>query len=324
MKLRQKYRLPGGWRGMFPLSCLLILLVVSACTGAGTSPAQVVSTQPPGPVDWKQVDQVMGKAGAMQPGGVYKYSWPRTDLQVMVRGVQLKAAFALGSHVEFLPMGTSAMVMGDLVLTEAEVTPVLTKLFLGGIGVTALHNHLLYETPAVMYLHLEGRGDPVQLARAIHAALTLTKTPLTASAGAPPLSAIDLDTKQLDHILGATGKISGGIYQVSIPRAEKIMAEGMQLPPAMGTASAINFQPTGDGHAAITGDFVLVAQEVEPVIQRLRAHSIEMTALHSHMLTEEPRLFYLHFWANDEAVKLAQGLRAALDKTNRVKATSSS
>jgi len=309
---------------------LVVLLLLSACTGgtpgatSQTSAQSAVTTPatPATPIDWKQVDQAMGKAGAMQPGSVYKYSFPRTDLNVTLSNVSLKAGFALGTHVEFLPMGSHAMVMGDLVLTEDEVNGVISTLQQEGIQQTALHNHLLGETPRIMYLHIEGQGDPVKLARGIHAALAQTKTPMTTPMTTPTSSGqsqqINLNTKQLDAMLKYHGKANNGIYQFSIPRAEKITDNGMDIPPAMGTATAINFQPTGTGKAAITGDFVLLAQEVNPVMKALREHNIEVTAVHSHMLTENPRLFYLHFWANDDATKLAQGLRAALDQTKSV------
>ena len=213
------------------------------------------------------------------------------------------------------------MVMGDLVLTEDEVTPVMTKLQEGGVEQTALHNHVLHESPRVMYMHIGAHGDPVKIARAIHDALALSKTPMTAPAAAPAGGTQDLgiDTKQLDQLMGQSGKVNGGVYQFSVPRAEAVTDGGMEVPPSMGLATAINFQPTGGGKAAVTGDFVLIASEVNPVIKALRDNGIEVTALHSHMLTENPRLFFMHFWADDDAQKLARGLRAALDKMNVVK-----
>jgi hypothetical protein len=268
--------------------------------------------------DWQAVEKALGKAGSMQPGEVYKVSLPRSDLQVMVAGVQLKPALALGSWLAFKKSGQMTIVMGDLVLTESEVTPVLTKLQQGGIDVTALHNHVLNESPRVMYMHLHAMGDAVKIATAIHEALALSKTPFAASAGSPNPE-LGIDTKQLDQIVGQSGKINGGVYQFGVPRADTITDSGMEIPPAMGLATAINFQPTGGENAAITGDFVLSASEVEPVIKALRESGIEVTALHSHMLTENPRLFFMHFWANDDALKLARGLRSALDRMNIVK-----
>jgi hypothetical protein len=209
------------------------------------------------------------------------------------------------------------MAMGDLVLTEDEVGPVMAELQSGGIEITALHNHLLGETPRVIYMHIHGMGNAANTAKAIHQAIVKTKTPDAGAATAPP--DLDIDTKQIDQILGHSGKNNGGIYQVGVPRAEHITEGGMAIPNSMGVATALNFQPTGGGKAAITGDFVLLAKEVNPVIKALRENGIAVTALHSHMLEEQPRLFFMHFWANDDAVKLAKGLRAALDQTNSAK-----
>jgi hypothetical protein len=212
--------------------------------------------------------------------------------------------------------------MRDLVLTDDEINPVLTKLQQEGVELMALHNHLLGHTPKVMYLYIGGSGDPVKAAQAIHNGLALSKTPLTAPTSSPQPQEVGFDTGQLDQILGSKGKANGGIYQFSIPRAEQITDHGMTLPPAIGVATAINFQATGGGKAATTGDFVLLGSEVQGVSQALKQHGIEVTALHSHSLTETPRLFYLHFWGNDDPATLGRGLRAALDKTNSQKVTS--
>jgi hypothetical protein len=274
-------------------------------------------------VDWQPVEQALGKSGSLQPGDVYKVSFPRSDLKIVAAGVELKPALALGSWVAFKRMGDATLVMGDLVLTENEITPVLSKLQEGGVETTALHNHVLNESPRVMYMHIHAMGDAVTIAKTIHEALALTKTPFAASS-ATATADIGIDTKQIDQIMGQSGKINGGVYQFSIARADEITDTAMSgthkmvVPAAMGVAQAINFQPTGGGKAAITGDFVLIASEVNPVIKALRDNGIEVTALHSHMLTESPRLFFMHFWANDEALKLAKGLRVALDRVNVV------
>ena len=212
------------------------------------------------------------------------------------------------------------MVMGDLVLLETEIAPVMTKLIENGLEITALHNHLLRANPATFYLHVGGMGDPVKMATAIHTALAQTKTPLAAPAASTP-PAIELDTSQLDQIIGVKGQANGGVYQFGVPRRDPVTEEGTPLTPpgTLGMATGIGFQPTGGGKAAITGDFVLTADEVNPVIKALRANGIEVTALHSHMLDEQPRLFFMHFWANDDAIKLAHGLRAALDKMANAK-----
>ena len=264
--------------------------------------------------DWAAVGKALGKTGSVQPGGVYRVGLPRSDLKVTLDGVAIKPALALGSWVAFRDMGGASEVMGDLVLTQSEVNPVMTVLEQNGIQITALHNHLLRATPATMYMHIDGRGDAVKLAAAIHAALARSRTPFGASPPAPAAVPLALDTAMLDKTLGAKGTANGGVYQFSIPRAQAPTAGGMAIPPPMGSAIGINFQPTGAGRAAITGDFVLTADEVNPVIKALRASGIEVTAIHNHMLDDEPRLFFMHFWAHDDAAKLARGLRAALDR----------
>jgi hypothetical protein len=269
---------------------------------------------------WKQVEEAMGRPGQMQPGEVIKFGMPRKDLHVVLDGVDIKPGLALGSWVAFKRDGGGAMVMGDLVLTEDEVEPVMMKLQEGGIHESAVHNHLLRESPHVMYMHIASHGDPVQVAKAIHDAVALTKTPgPDAAPPAPPAADLGFDQKQVEQILGHTGKVNGGVLQIGVPRSETITDSGMTVPASMGVATALNFQPTGSGKAAITGDFVLLGKEVNPVIKALRQNGIAVTALHSHMLMEEPRLFFMHFWANDDAVKLAKGLRAALDSTNSAK-----
>jgi len=254
-------------------------------------------------------------------GDVHRYGFPRTDLTVTLDGVTIKPALALGGWIALKPAHGGAMAMGDVVLLETEINPVMTKLIEGGLEITAIHNHVLRGNPATFYMHVGGHGDPVKMATVIREALSASKTPLAppAAAAAPP--AIDLDTAQLDQIIGAKGNNNGGVYQFGVPRRDQVAESGMPLSPVgpLGVATAIGFQPTGGGKAAITGDFVLTADEVNPVIKVLRENGIEVTALHSHMLNEQPRLFFMHFWANDDALKLAKGLRAALDKTASTK-----
>jgi hypothetical protein len=271
-------------------------------------------------IDWSKVDAALGRSAAVS-GDVHRYGFPRTDLTVTLDGVTIRPAFALGGWVAFKPAHGGAMVMGDLVLLETEINPVMLKLIENGLEITAVHNHLLRANPATFYMHVGGHGDPLKLATALHTALAASKTPLTVSPPASPPPAIDLDTAALEQIIGAKGQANGGVYQFGVPRRDAVSENGMQITPAgpMGVATAINFQSTGGGKAAITGDFVLTGEEVNPVIKALRENGIEVTAIHSHMLTEQPRLIFMHFWANDDAQKLARGLRAALDKTARAK-----
>jgi hypothetical protein len=263
---------------------------------------------------WDPVGQALGKSGSVMPGGIYRVGLPRTDLHVMLDGIELKPTFALGSWVAFQPMGKQTMVMGDLVLTEDEIEPVMKSLVDSGLEVTALHNHLFHAQPATFYMHVYGEGDAATLAGKIHTALALSKTPLTAAAASAAPPSVDLDTAAIDKALGAKGMIAGGVYQVGVPRAQPVTEKNMALPAAMGSAESINFQPLGGGKAAITGDFILIGSEVNPVLRALRDNGIDVTALHNHMIGETPRMFFMHFWAHDDLNKLLTGLRAALDK----------
>jgi hypothetical protein len=271
-------------------------------------------------IDWQKVDETLGRKPAVSED-VHRYGFPRTDLSVTLDGVTIKPGLALGGWVAFKPADGGVMVMGDLVLLDSEISPVMAKMIANGLEITAVHNHLLRANPETFYMHIAGHGDPMKIATAIRDGLAESKTPLTVTASTAPPPAVDLDTAQLDQILGVKGKDNGGVYQFGVPRRDPIKQGGMALAPVgpLGVATGIGFQPTGGGKAAITGDFVLTGDEVNPVILALRTHGIEVTALHSHMLDEEPRLFFMHFWANDDAVKLAKGLRAALDKTASTK-----
>ena len=268
-------------------------------------------------VDWAKVDAALGRKAAVT-ADVHRYAFPRTELNVALDGVTVKPALALGGWVAFKPMHGGAMVMGDLVLLETEINPVMTKAIANGLEITAIHNHVLRGSPATFYMHVGGHGDAEKLAVAIRDALGESKTPMQAPAAASPAPAIDLDTAQIDQIIGVKGQANGGVYQLAVPRRDPVTEGGMQLTPPgpLGVNTAIGFQPTGGGKAAITGDFVLIASEVNPVIRELRKAGIQITALHSHMLDKNPRLFFMHFWANDEQIRLARGVRAALEKTN--------
>jgi biotin operon repressor len=293
----------------------------------------LVSTPALAAEEWQQaIVSGLGKQGTEMPGGVYRVGLPRTDLEVTLDGVAIKPALALGSWLAFKPMGNEVMVMGDLVLSQEEINPVLSRLEQGGVEITALHNHLLRSSPATMYMHVHGHGEPAKLATTLREALNASKTPFGAeTAGISPQAAAqatttastqstpELDTAALDQALGHKGEVNGGVYQVSVARAEPVKDNGMEVPEAMGSAIAINIQPTGSGKAATTGDFVLTADEVNPVIKALHANGIEVTAVHNHMLNDEPRLFFMHFWANDTTAKVTKGLRAALDQVKTAK-----
>lgn len=284
-------------------------------------------------VDWSGVEAALGRKASVQSGDIHKFGFPRTDLKVTLDGVKLQPGFALGSWLAFMPVGDDVLVTGDLVVLEGEVSPVMQRLAARGINVTALHNHLLRARPFPMYMHVMAEGDAVTVAKALRNALEASSTPLGAVATHTTSSADTLDTQSLERILGHKGSPNSAGYHFGIPRAETISIEAGQsgvhesggdehpsryivLPPSMGAGIGINFQPTGGGNAAITGDLVLRPAEVNPVIRALKKNGIEVTALHNHMLDEVPQLYFMHFWANGNPNVLARGLRAALDEIN--------
>ena len=289
--------------------------MLRATVMAGVCCAVVARAQAQATPDWTATDRALGRPGAAQPGGVHKFSFPRSDLTVMLGGTQLRPALALGSWIAFKRTSDGqSMAMGDLVLTEGEVAGVLSRLQKGGVEQTAMHNHLLNETPRVSYVHVMTKGDAGKIAQTLHDALAGTKTPMTPPHTGMPLR-LDLDTVAFAAALGVAGKGNSGVYQVSVPRPETIREGGEDIPPSMGVATAINIQPTTNGRAVTTGDFVLLPSEVNAVIRALNAHGIVVTALHSHLLMDQPHVLFMHFWGDDDAMKLAHGLKAALDAT---------
>lgn len=269
-------------------------------------------------IDWAAVEQALGRRGQLQDGGLYRVGMPRTDLAVTVRGTPIRPALSLGAWIGFKPSADGqVVVMGDLVLTEAELNPVLSRLQAGGVGQAAIHKHLPDESPALWWTHLHAKGNAVEIAATVREALALTGTPTTV----PPPSAgaetpFGIDTAAVRAALGHGGRVSGGVYQVGAGRVETIRAMGIEVPPAMGVGTVMNFQPTGNGRARVNGDFAMIAAEVDSVVHALRTNGIEVFGLHNHLVNEEPRLYFVHFWAHDDAVILARGLRAALQRTN--------
>lgn len=262
---------------------------------------------------WPGAESALGRKGAAQ-GDMLKVTFPRLDLKVTVGDVPVEPGLALTSWIGFKGTDKEAMMMGDLVLLEKEVAPVMEQLVAKGIDVTALHNHILNESPTVMYLHFSGHGDAKKLAEAMRAALSVTGTPMEVQQPATAQTTA-VDWTKVETVFGKTGQKKGNLLQMSFQRKEKIIEHGMDVPSYMGMATGINIQAVGS-KAATTGDFVLLGDEVNPVVQALTSHNIAVTAIHSHMLHESPRLFFLHFWGYDEPEKLARGLKAALDKTN--------
>jgi uncharacterized protein DUF1259 len=280
-------------------------------------PSTAALAASPAESTWEAVDKVFGQSGKDLPGGVHRHSWPRTDLTVKIGTVRVAPSLALGSWAGFLQTGNDGhvMTMGDLMLLAGEANPVIRALQAGGVDVIALHNHILGETPQIMALHFEGHGRAEALAKALAAALEKTATPRSHSSGSPtpasPAESAAFD--KIQEVLGRKGAVSDHVLQIGVARAAKIEEGAIEIPPSFGMANPMNFQMAGD-KVATTGDFVLVADEVNPVIHELESHGIEVTALHSHMLRETPRLFFMHFWGVDDPERIAEGLKAALGK----------
>ncbi len=262
-------------------------------------------------LDTAKIDEAMGRSG-QKTGDVYRLGFPRTDLHVSIGGVDIKPGLALGSWAAFAGNDNDAMVMGDLVLLENELTPVMKKLRAAGFDISAVHNHVLNESPRVIYMHYMGHGKAVELAKSLHSALAESKTPLDKPAPPAPPAEPPAFVKTIEDIVGTKGRFAGEVLSFGIPRAAAITDHGVTLTTAQGVAEAINFQEAGTGKVATTGDFVLTAEEVNPVISALEEHGIEVTAVHSHMLTEQPRLFFMHFWAVGSTESVAAGIKAAL------------
>jgi hypothetical protein len=271
----------------------------------------------PSRLDTAAIDRAIGKAGQAMPGDVYRVSFPRSDLSVNVGGVKVKAGFALGSWAAFKAASNGAVVHGDLVLLDGEVNPVISALFQHDMQITAVHNHLINETPHVSYVHYWGQGDAATLAAAVKDALSKSKTPLTAPPSSPAAAADDLPADAIQQAIGLKGTVNNGVLALSVPRPETIQMMGVTLPPSMGMATAINFQSAGGGKVAATGDFVMLADEVNRVARQLRQHGIAITALHNHMLHGTPELYFMHFWGEGDATAIATGLKAAIGELKR-------
>ena len=262
-------------------------------------------------LDTAKIDQALGRPG-QKSGDVYRLGFPRTDLHVSVQGLAIKPGLALGSWAAFSGTDENTMVMGDLVLLEDELNPVMEKLRAAGFDISAVHTHLMNETPHLLYMHYMGHGPSTQLATSLHAALAVSKTPLEKPAAATDQPAPPAWVKTVEDNLGRKGTFKGGVLSYGLPRSEALNVGGMSLAPAQGAAEVINFQDAGEGKVASAGDFMLIAEEVNPVISELQAHHILITALHSHMLTEQPRLLFMHFWAVGTPESVGAGMAAAL------------
>jgi hypothetical protein len=301
--------------GFTTIARLLVLTVAVTLPGLATGKESEKEVN--GPLDTATIAREIGKSGETQ-GDVHKISFPRTDLRVTVEGVLLKPGLALGSWIAFKAVGQGAVAHGDLVLGEDEVAPVVRALEEHGLRITALHNHLIHEVPRVMFLHFWGQGEAGKLAQQLKQALSKTKTPIDeVKKGEMPAEEPGFDSEQIQATLGHKGTVKNGVLHVSVPRLEAVLKSGVELPPSMGMATAINIQGTGAGKVAATGDFVMTQDEVNPVAKALSENGIIVTALHNHLVHGTPDLYFMHFWANDSTEKVAKGLRTGLDAMNR-------
>jgi hypothetical protein len=270
------------------------------------------------------IETAIGAKGIELPDGVFMISLPRDDITVRVGNVTLSPAMALDSWVAFANMGHGAMMMGDLVLTADEMWPVQDHLQRDGINISAIHNTLIGELPQVYDLHISSDGDPVRIAGAVRAAIASARVPYNESAiygGSSASLPYSLDVGGIDRIIGTSGMPEDGVLLYRVPRAENVTENGVAIPASFDVASVLKFQPLPDNRAALVGEFVLTGPEVNPVISALNDNGILVTATHTHMLSEEPRLFYLHIWATGDQTQLARGLRVALDRTNSLTGT---
>jgi hypothetical protein len=279
----------------------------------------VAAQQPVGA--WDSVARALGRSGPAS-GETYRVTFPRGDLQVSVGGVRLAPALALTSWAAFAGSPDSADVMGDLALAEGEVADVVAALQDGGFDLTAIHHHLLGESPRVLYVHYHGRGRGVALATKLRIVLARTATPLEpGTAPAPPgpgtasaAPRATLDTASMFETLGVRGRFVGEVAQFSVPTSgSRVTLSGRPVPLGLGMSTAINLQPVAGTRAFATGDFVVPAERVAPVVRALTGAGIQVTAIHNHLVGEEPRAYFVHFWGDGDPLALAKGLRAALD-----------
>jgi hypothetical protein len=278
------------------------------------------SVPAPSGLDTAAIDRIIGRPGATLAGDVYRIGFPRTDLTVTVGAVKVLPGLALGSWAAFKAVGTGAVVHGDLVLLDPELNPVISALQTHDFQITAVHNHLLNETPAIVYVHYWAEGSTTELAQGLKDALGQSKTPIavsTAPAAGVATDVEELPAEKIQQAIGLRGTVTNGVLGLTQPRPEVIQMMGVTLPPSMGMATAINFQTAGPGRVAATGDFVMIADEVNKVARALRDHDIEITALHNHMLHGSPELYFMHFWAEGDATRIATGLKTALGELKK-------
>ncbi len=256
-----------------------------------------------------QVEATLGVKGKMQEGATV-FSFPRSDIKVTVDGDPVPTGIGFGGWTAWKALKDRYIIMGDLVLLEKEINPVISALAEANIDVTGLHNHFIGEEPRVMFMHIGGMGSPDPMAKALRNALDKTATPKTPPSGTPP--ALSLDTKKIQQIIGHEGKEAGGVYKITLGRPG-VKMHGVELTASMGLNTWAAFAGTNE-KAHVAGDVAMTAAEVNKVIRELRKGGINLAAVHNHMLDERPRIFFLHYWGTGPAEQLAKTVRSAFDQ----------
>lgn len=309
---------PGRWSAILtdPRLLPVVLAVgIAGCRAGAHAPA----TSVPSVLDslhTQSIAGMVGRQGTLQDGQ-YRITVPQHDLAVTVDGFRISAPMGLGSWITFTPAAGGAVIMGDVVLLENEVGPVQQVVVQHGLTLTALHNHFVRMEPRVMYMHVGGAGSQEDLSRGVRAILArvaeLRGRDPSSPAGSPVVNT--LDTAEIDRILGHRGEMNAGVYRQTVARPDvSLRAHGVPVTSFMGFNTWAAWQGTPE-HAAVAGDFAMLQHEVAPVVAALVTHGIEVVAVHNHMVHEDPRIVFLHYWGTGSARQLANGLRAALDRT---------
>lgn len=319
------------------ITCVLIATIISSTSFAQQKQKQkddkakektragntnIVQMQMVSPLDTTVIETIMGMKGKLSKGE-YKLTIPQNDLSVEVDGFKIIPAMGLSSWVAFTPSTNGAMIMGDLILTETDLKPVQREVINQGLTITAIHNHFIRNHPNVVYMHIRGMGKTEQMATKAKAVLNKISEVRGGdpSKGKASIEAVSntIDLAKLDLTLGYKGEMSKGVYKYTIGRPDVQLREhGIPITTFMGFNTWAAFQGSDD-HAAVCGDFTMTEDEVAPVVSTLAQNGIEVVALHNHMVHEQPRIFFLHYWGTGNAQDLAKALRAALDQTGKKK-----
>ena len=299
-------------------------LLVATCNSgknasiAGIAKREIVPCPPGSKLDIAQIEQITGMKG-VEKNGEYKITVPQNDLNIMVDGFKIIPPMGLGSWIAFTSCADSVMMMGDIILSENDVAPVQQEVIRQGLSITAIHNHFVRNRPNVMYMHIDGFGNIGKLSSIAKAVFDKVKEVRGKDPKASKADSVvnSINIPELDNIMGYKGEMSKGVYKYTIGRPDVTLTEhGIPISTFMGFNTWAAWQGTPE-KAAVAGDFTMLETEVAPVIKTLVENGIEVVAVHNHMVHEEPRIFFLHYWGVGEATKLAKGLRAALDQTGK-------